>query len=70
MTLSATPTSNYRTMSYSDIRAMADPGVAAIDQYLRGNPDTEQAPVLQYFAAQWVTHTTTLWDETLPASTR
>jgi hypothetical protein len=50
-------------MSYSDIRAMADPGVMTLEEYLHGDPQAERAPILKYFAAQWVTHTTTLWDE-------
>ncbi|OBI86049.1 hypothetical protein [Mycobacterium sp. 1245805.9] len=61
--LEATETSNYRTMSYSDIRAMADPGVMTLEEYLHGDPEAERAPILKYFAAQWVTHMTTLWDE-------
>ncbi|BBY46590.1 hypothetical protein MARA_00200 (plasmid) [Mycolicibacterium arabiense] len=63
LTLEATEAPSYRTMSYSDIRAMADPGVATIEEYLHGDPKAEQAPILKYFAAQWVTHITTLWDE-------
>lgn len=63
LTMEATDAPSYRTMSYSDIRAMADPGVATIEEYLHGDPKAEQAPILKYFAAQWVTHITTLWDE-------
>jgi hypothetical protein len=63
LSLKASDISNHRTMSYSDIRAMADPGVMTLDEYLRGDPEAERAPILKYFAAQWVTHMTTLWDE-------
>lgn len=63
LTLKATDTPSYRTMSYSDLRAMADPGVMTLEEYLRGDPEPERAPILKYFAAQWVTHMTTLWDE-------
>lgn len=63
LTLEATGAPSYRTMNYSDVRAMADPGVATIEEYLHGDPKAEQAPILKYFAAQWVTHVTTLWDE-------
>lgn len=63
LTLEATNTSSYRTMSYSDIRAMADPGVLTVEEYLDGDSQAERAPILKYFAAQWVTHMTTLWDE-------
>jgi hypothetical protein len=63
LSLNASDVSNHRTMSYSDIRAMADPGVMTLEEYLRGDPDAERAPIFKYFAAQWVTHMTTLWDE-------
>ncbi|WP_324666309.1 HypotHetical protein MUW33_2131 [Mycobacterium canetti] len=63
LTLQATDIASHRTMSYSDIRAMADPGVMTLEEYLHGDPQEERAPILKYFAAQWVTHTTTLWDE-------
>ena len=63
LSLEATDTPSFRTMSYSDIRAMADPGVMTLEEYLRGDPEAERAPILKYFAAQWVTHITTLWDE-------
>lgn len=63
LSLEATDVANYRTMSYSDIRAMADPGVMSLEEYLQGDPEAERAPILKYFAAQWVTHMTTLWDE-------
>jgi hypothetical protein len=28
------------------------------------DPDAERAHILKYFAAQWITHITTLWDDT------
>lgn len=62
-TLQATDIASHRTMSYSDIRAMADPGVMTLEEYPHGDPHAERASILKYFAAQWVTHITTLWDE-------
>ncbi|SOJ56974.1 hypothetical protein MSIMFB_04452 [Mycobacterium simulans] len=54
---------SYRTMSFSEIRAMADPGVITVEEAVAGDEHADQAPILKFFAAQWVTYMITQWDE-------
>ncbi|WP_194816945.1 hypothetical protein [Nocardia sp. XZ_19_385] len=61
--LRATETSSCRTLSYSEMSAMADPGVATAEQWIRGPDESDQSSILKYFAAQWVTYMVTQWEE-------
>lgn len=62
-TMEPTAASNYRTLSFSDIRAKADPGVATSEEWIKGPDESDQPPIMKFFAAQWVTYIVTQWEE-------
>jgi hypothetical protein len=52
------------TISLSVFMAMVDPGIATIQEMFQPQAaDENQAPILKQFAAQWVVHVYTEWEE-------
>jgi hypothetical protein len=62
-TMQATSEPSNRTVGYTDLQSVIDPGYATTEEYVRGYDESDQPTVLKYFAAQWVIYITTQWDE-------
>src|SRR5262249_27747656 len=51
------------TISLSVFVAMVDPGIATLQEMFQQPVEDSQAPILKQFAAQWVVHVYTEWEE-------
>jgi hypothetical protein len=63
LSLESVEQASYRTMSHTEIRSMADPGVMTPEEFMSGDELADRAPILKYFASLWVTYVATQWDE-------
>lgn len=51
------------TLNLADFLAMVDPGIATMEQFVKGYDESDQPPVMKQFAAQWAIYFFTEWEE-------
>jgi hypothetical protein len=51
------------TVSLAVFLAMVDPGIATLEEMLRGPDEKDRPPTMKQFAAQWVVNVHTEWEE-------